>query len=230
MYTTYDTMDGLYASEMMANSFVNLISFAINILVIVATCFVYTKLGLAWWKAIIPYYNTYALAERVWDKKNAKIILWLNVGASILAVITLIMLLPIIVASAVDETGASLVGGSMFVMLLSLAILVITIIAFVWEVRMYLCLAKAFGKDGGFAVGIILLAPIFMSILAFGKSNQCVLHPIEDGVQPQNNGYQAQQQPQKSEYQDYQQPQQPQQSQNQVYQQPQQPDKNTPQW
>lgn len=209
MYTTYDTMDGLYASAMMANSFVNLISFAINILVIVATCFVYTKLGLAWWKAIIPYYNTYALAERVWDKKNAKIILWLNVGASILAVITL---------------------GSMFVMLLSLAILVITIIAFVWEFRMYLCLAKAFGKDGRFAVGIILLAPIFMSILAFDKSNQCVLHPIEDGVQPQNNGYQAQQQPQKSEYQDYQQPQQPQQSQNQVYQQPQQPDNNTPQW
>lgn len=33
----------------------------------------------------------------------------------------------------------------------------------------YLNLAKVFGKDTGFAVGLILLNPIFMLILAFGK-------------------------------------------------------------
>lgn len=31
-------------------------------------------------------------------------------------------------------------------------------------------LAKKFGKGGGFAVGLILLPPIFMAILAFGKA------------------------------------------------------------
>ena len=36
----------------------------------------------------------------------------------------------------------------------------------------YLCykLAKSFGKDGGWAVGLYFLAPIFYMILAFGKS------------------------------------------------------------
>ena len=31
-------------------------------------------------------------------------------------------------------------------------------------------LAKAFGKDGGFAVGLILLNTIFIMILAFGSA------------------------------------------------------------
>lgn len=31
-------------------------------------------------------------------------------------------------------------------------------------------LAKAFGKDGAFTVGLVLLNPIFLMILAFGKS------------------------------------------------------------
>ena len=31
-------------------------------------------------------------------------------------------------------------------------------------------LAKAFGKGGGFAVGLILLGPIFMLILGFGSA------------------------------------------------------------
>lgn len=38
----------------------------------------------------------------------------------------------------------------------------------VFAILLCVSLAKAFGKDGGFAVGLILLAPIFLPILAFG--------------------------------------------------------------
>ena len=32
------------------------------------------------------------------------------------------------------------------------------------------CLAKVFGKDTGFAVGLVLLSPVFMAILGFGDA------------------------------------------------------------
>lgn len=37
-------------------------------------------------------------------------------------------------------------------------------------IYVYYRLAKAFGKDSGFTVGLVLLNPIFIMILAFGKS------------------------------------------------------------
>lgn len=42
--------------------------------------------------------------------------------------------------------------------------------ALVWQIMVALKLAPAFGKDTGFAIGLILLAPIFQGILAFGKA------------------------------------------------------------
>lgn len=53
-------------------------------------------------------------------------------------------------------------NGWMFLLLL------IPIVNIVMAVMLYLNLAKAFGKSGGFAVGLILLNPIFSLILAFG--------------------------------------------------------------
>ena len=54
-------------------------------------------------------------------------------------------------------------GWKFLLMLIPIANIVILIITMVK-------LAKAFGKDGGFAVGLILLSIIFMCILAFGKA------------------------------------------------------------
>ena len=42
--------------------------------------------------------------------------------------------------------------------------------ALVWSIMVNLKLATAFGKDTGFAIGLILLNPIFMGILAFGSA------------------------------------------------------------
>ena len=40
----------------------------------------------------------------------------------------------------------------------------------VFLILIYVGLARSFGKDGAFAVGLILLAPIFFPILAFGNA------------------------------------------------------------
>ncbi len=47
-------------------------------------------------------------------------------------------------------------------------LLFIPIVNFVIMIKLYIDLAKGFGQGGGFAVGLILLPPIFMCILAFG--------------------------------------------------------------
>lgn len=85
-------------------------------------------------------------------------------------------------------------------------------------------LARAFGKDDGFAVGLIFLPGIFMLILGFGGAQYCGVpgvyqQPYGQPQQPnaQQWTYNVQQQPQQ---QTYAQPQQPQQ---QTYAQPQQP-------
>ena len=93
-------------------------------------------------------------------------------------------------------------------------------------------LARAFGKDDGFAVGLIFLPSIFMLILGFGGAQYCGVpgvyqqpygQPYGQPQQPnaQQWTYNVQQQPQQQTYaQPQQQPQQPQQ---QTYAQPQQP-------
>ncbi len=49
-------------------------------------------------------------------------------------------------------------------------LLLIPIVNIVVIILMYINLAKAFGKSGGFAAGLIFLNVIFMGILAFGDA------------------------------------------------------------
>lgn len=57
----------------------------------------------------------------------------------------------------------------------------------VFSILTYIKLAKAFGKDGGFAVGLIFLNPIFLAILAFGKSQYV---GVDTNINPfSNNNY-----------------------------------------
>ena len=48
--------------------------------------------------------------------------------------------------------------------------MLIPIVNFVFMILLYVKLAKAFGKGGGYAVGLIFLGVIFMPMLAFGSS------------------------------------------------------------
>jgi len=46
----------------------------------------------------------------------------------------------------------------------------IPIVNIVIQIMLYLNLAKKFGKSTGFAIGLILLNPIFLLLLAFGNA------------------------------------------------------------
>ncbi len=51
-----------------------------------------------------------------------------------------------------------------------LLLMLIPFVNIVILIMVMIALAKVFGKDGGFAVGLILLSIIFMAILAFGDA------------------------------------------------------------
>lgn len=46
----------------------------------------------------------------------------------------------------------------------------IPFVNFVFLIRTYAALARVFGRGTGFAVGLVLLSPVFLPILAFGSS------------------------------------------------------------
>ena len=49
-------------------------------------------------------------------------------------------------------------------------LMLIPFVDFIVMIILYVKLAKAFGKSGGFAAGLILLCPIFLCILGFGSA------------------------------------------------------------
>ena len=58
----------------------------------------------------------------------------------------------------------------------------VPILGFILSIMLYVKLAKAFGKDTGFAVGMIFLPVIFIPILGYGKSE----YVGPDGISPIN--------------------------------------------
>ncbi len=61
-------------------------------------------------------------------------------------------------------------------------LLIIPIVSFVISIILCFDLAKAFGKGGGFGVGLLLLGIIFMPILAFGSATY--QGPVAGGAKP----------------------------------------------
>jgi len=188
--------------------------------------FIFKKAGEKGWKALIPFYSDYINYKIAWDKR-------------------------IYVALMVGMVGGFLVGticgwinpvfGSIVSVICNTVVLGAQALAgMILQFKM----ARAFGRNDYFAVGLYFLGSVFSAILAFGASEY--KGPANDGIgvpkfvsdleqkasaaaanvantaaqQMQQRQQQAQQQAQ----QQYQQPQQPQQYQQPVYPQyPQQP-------
>ncbi len=60
----------------------------------------------------------------------------------------------------------------------------IPLVNFVFLILFYIGLAKAFGKGGGFAVGLIFLGIIFFPILAFGSAQYVYGQPASQPAAP----------------------------------------------
>lgn len=141
----------------------------------------YEKLGLKGWYVLIPVYDMYVLAKRVWDEKHAKILLWLQL-ASLLSIFVVIFSL---IGSIASMATIYSVGGSPALakallgtiggwILLYLALTVLSIAIFVFKIMVYHRLSKTFGHDTGFTIGLVLVPVVFMAILGLSSSEKVV--------------------------------------------------------
>ena len=131
----------------------------------------FTKAGEAGWKSLIPVYNTYIM-YKISGKKN---LFWIQLGLGIAIIILSIVFIVSMIFSLAMLFGGSGLESSYVVFWVSLVLLLVASIAsFVVQCFFSVGLAKSFGQETLFAVGLIFLSPIFIAILAFSKNIQYV--------------------------------------------------------
>jgi len=137
-----------------------ILSLAIWIFTIVCWWKIFVKASEPGWKAIVPFYNSYTMFKITWRG----FIYFITLGLSVFMVIGLISMMAGAVAVLSGQNGdAPMLLGALITAAAGIGVLVFSILQ-------NIKLSKAFGHGGGFAVGLILLTPIFLGILAFGNS------------------------------------------------------------
>lgn len=116
------------------------------ILQIIANWNIFTKAGEAGWKSLIPIYGDYISYKIAWQTSY----FWLSFILGI-------------VASYVSS--ANLNESIFLTVIATLLRIVIAVINIMYCIK----LSRAFGHGIGFAIGLILLQPIFLLILGFGS-------------------------------------------------------------
>lgn len=116
------------------------------ILQIIANWNIFTKAGEAGWKSLIPIYGDYVSYKIAWQTSY----FWLSFMLGI-------------VASYVSS--ANLNESIFLTVIATLLRIVIAVINIMYCIK----LSRAFGHGIGFAIGLILLQPIFLLILGFSS-------------------------------------------------------------
>ncbi|MBR0088498.1 MAG: hypothetical protein IJP94_01525 [Clostridia bacterium] len=120
------------------------------VLQVIARWKIFTKAGEKGWKAIIPVYNEFVMYKISWKTMFFWIMFALVVAGSLV--------------SSLAGTGQNANG---FLLFLAFVLLIAACVIGIIQLHN---LSKAFGHGAGFTVGLVLLNPIFMLILAFGSS------------------------------------------------------------
>lgn len=136
----------IISSMMVLGGMYLIFAFVWWILQIIANRNIFTKAGEAGWKSLIPIYGDYVSYKIAWQTSY----FWLNFILGILL-------------SYVSNAN---LNESMF---LSLIVILLKIALTVINIMYCVKLARAFGRGIGFAIGLILLQPIFLLILGFGS-------------------------------------------------------------
>ena len=136
----------IISSMMVLGGMYLIFAFVWWILQIIANWNIFTKSGEAGWKSLIPIYSDYVSYKIAWQTSY----FWLNFILGILL-------------SYVSNAN---LNESMF---LSLIVILLKIALTVINIMYCVKLARAFGRGIGFAIGLILLQPIFLLILGFGS-------------------------------------------------------------
>lgn len=136
----------IISSMMVLGGMYLIFAFVWWILQIIANWNIFTKAGEAGWKSLIPIYGDYVSYKIAWQTSY----FWLSFILGI-------------VASYVSSAN---LNESMFLTVIATLLrIVIAVINIIYCVK----LSKAFGHGIGFAIGLILLQPIFLLILGFGS-------------------------------------------------------------
>lgn len=156
----------------------------VSILVFIARCMILDKSNEQWWKMFIPFYNEYTMFKIAGKSK----LWWIQLVCSliILGCATYIMILLMgilgpamfsieevagdVVLENIIRTMQALISAPAFIIFMALASIASTV-SFVINILFNIALAKSFGQGGAFAVGLILVQPIFLCILGFGNFN-----------------------------------------------------------
>ena len=136
----------IISSMMVLGGMYLIFAFVWWILQIIANWNIFTKAGETGWKSLIPIYGDYVSYKIAWQTSY----FWLNFILGILL-------------SYVSNAN---LNESMF---LSLIVILLKIALTVINIMYCVKLARAFGRGIGFAIGLILLQPIFLLILGFGS-------------------------------------------------------------
>lgn len=150
-----------------------MISLAICVFTIVCTWMVYEKLGLAGWKCLIPFYGVYVLCKRIYKTS----LFWLYLIAGIVEIVGSVWLISSTVDGIMGILGLSWISGGFTVAGILIPVILLTaatIALIVYTIIANIKLSQAFGMGGAFAVGLILLQPVFLGILAFDSRNKAV--------------------------------------------------------
>lgn len=137
------------------SSFSNVWDIFCIILMMVAEWKLFKKLGEKPWKSLVPYYNAYILYKHSWSKKAFSIYF---VASTLFDI-----------CNGISSHLAKNAPNSMWMTLLVLISLPFGIIAAVCSILYAFRLAESFGKGKLFSVGLLLMYPIFIAMLGFGK-------------------------------------------------------------
>lgn len=143
----------------------------------VSAAVIFMKAGEAPWKSLIPFYNDYTYFKLFWDVKIFILFIATEVGGIIGAVLSANYSIEAAFSYYYGGAAVAAVIGSILTFICGIA-------SFVVFIMLQSHISTAFGKDGGFTVGLIFLNLIFKMILAFGNAEIKKNEPV---LKPQNN-------------------------------------------
>lgn len=134
-----------------------LLVFAFYVLVVIAGWKIFEKAGEKGWKALIPIYNLYIMFKIVGMAMWFWILFAVSLGVEIVSLI--------LTGGSTEEADPNNLNPFIVILVCAEAILFLVV-----EIMYAIRTARAFGKGGGFAVGIFFLPNIFWLILGFGSA------------------------------------------------------------
>ncbi|MCR4604868.1 MAG: DUF5684 domain-containing protein [Eubacterium sp.] len=143
MYNFHGAETGFFAVLGGMIIFVALFALAVYVVQAIGMWKMFEKAGKAGWRSIIPFLNVYDLFDLAWNQTMAIAAVCIIAGSIVIGVIP-------ILGALISSLGY--------------------IAYFVLHILCSIKVAKAYGKDGAYAVGLIFLPVIFYCILGFGDS------------------------------------------------------------